>query len=245
MHWYENDGLWSGFAEFMFSPRRAAEAAENVAFSPLLAFPAGSRVLDLCCGPGLYLVPLARQGYAVTGVDLSAAMLERAKEACAAAGTSAGLVEADMAEFARPAAFDVVINMYTSFGYFADPEKNLQVLRNAHASLAPGGRLLIDVLGKEVLARRVGRPQVVDLPGATVLLRDTVLDDFTRLRTDWTLIRDGRSHSASLTSYVYSAAELRAMFEEAGFTGVECFGDFDGRVYDPRARRLIVRGVRE
>ncbi|WP_329100390.1 class I SAM-dependent methyltransferase [Micromonospora sp. NBC_01699] len=245
MHWYEDDGLWSGFGALMFAPRRAVEAARNTTESPLLAFPAGARVLDLCCGPGLYLVPLARQGHRVTGVDLSPAMLDRAAATCADAGVRVELVRADMAEFVRPAGFDVVLNMYTSFGYFAEPADNLRVLRDAYASLVPGGRLLMDVLGKEILAGWVGRPQAVDLPEGTVYLRDTILDDWTRLRTEWTLVHDGTARSATITSYVYSAAELRSLFEQAGFTEVECFGGFDGGRYDNHAERLIVRGIRK
>ncbi|GFM95843.1 hypothetical protein Sfulv_06540 [Streptomyces fulvorobeus] len=71
MHWYEDDSLWSDFAPTMFSADRTATAAALVESSPLLDFPPGCRVLDLCCGPGLFLVPLARREYAVTGVDLS------------------------------------------------------------------------------------------------------------------------------------------------------------------------------
>lgn len=245
MQWYEDDGLWSGFADFMFSAHRAVEAEENVKESPLLAFPAGSRVLDLCCGPGLYAAPLARQGHQVTGVDLSSAMLERAAAVCADAGVTTELVEADMADFVRPAGFDVVVNMFTSFGYFADPARNLQVLHNMHASLVPGGQLLIDGFGKEVVARRVGQPQVVDLPeGGSVYLRHTILDDWSRLRAESTLVRDGVARTKEMTSYVYSAAELRGLVEQAGFTGVECFGDFSGGAYDNHARQLIVRATR-
>ncbi len=246
MQWYENDKLWSGFADLMFSsPKREVEAAEHVAHSPLLEFPTGARVLDLCCGPGVYLVPLARKGHQVTGVDLNAPVLDRAKAACAAAGVQVELIQGDMGEFVRPAGFDVVINMYTSFGYFAEAEKNFQVLRNAYTSLAPGGRLLIEVFGKEFLAARVNQPGVVDLPEGTVFTRNTVLDDWTRLRTEFTLVRDGAAESASLTSFVYSAAELRALFAQAGFVDVECFGAFDGRGYGSRSKRLIVRGIRK
>ncbi|NUT51554.1 MAG: SAM-dependent methyltransferase, partial [Saccharothrix sp.] len=45
MHWYEDDGIWSGFAEVLFSPGRAREAAEAVATSPLLKVSEGARVL--------------------------------------------------------------------------------------------------------------------------------------------------------------------------------------------------------
>ncbi|MFE2293092.1 class I SAM-dependent methyltransferase [Streptomyces sp. NPDC059452] len=246
MHWYEDDALWSDFASTMFPPARAESAASLVGSSPLLDFPPGSRVLDLCCGPGLFVVPLAARGYAVTGVDLSPSMLERARNVCEAAGAEVRLERADMLTYAEPGAFDVVLNVFTSFGYFEDAEDNLQVLRNAHKSLAPGGQLLVDVMGKEVLAGWIGRPKVVDLPdGSYVVQRDTVLDSWRRLRTDWTLVRGDSARTAAIHSWLYSAAELHALFEEAGFTDVECFGGFDGSGYDQHSDRLIVRGRRK
>ncbi|MCF3165469.1 MULTISPECIES: class I SAM-dependent methyltransferase [Streptomyces] len=245
MHWYEDDALWSDFAPTMFPPARAESAAALVGGSPLLDFPPGTRVLDLCCGPGLFVVPLAARGYEVTGVDLSPSMLERARAACDAAGAKARLERADMLTYREPEAFDVVLNVFTSFGYFEAAEDNLRVLRNARESLAPGGRLLVDVMGKEVLAGWIGRPKAVDLPdGSYVVQRDTVLDSWRRLRTDWTLVRGTTARTASITSWLYSAAELHALFEEAGFTDVECFGGFDASGYDQGSDRLVVRGRR-
>ncbi|QIQ06594.1 class I SAM-dependent methyltransferase [Streptomyces liangshanensis] len=230
----------------MFSADRGETAAELVRTSPLLDFPAGTRVLDLCCGPGLFLLPLARRGYAVTGVDLSPSLLDRAAGVCAEAEVDVRLVRADMLAYADPGSFDVVLNVFTSFGYFDDPEDNLQVLRNAWTSLAPGGRLLVDVMGKEVLAGWIGRPQAVDLPdGAYVVQRDVVLDSWRRLRTDWTLVRGTTARTASITSFLYSGAELHDLFVAAGFSDVECFGGFDGSPYDQRSRRLIIRGTRK
>ncbi|UCM86734.1 class I SAM-dependent methyltransferase [Streptomyces marincola] len=244
MHWYEDDGFWVDFADVMFSEPRRVATAELVAVSPLLAHPAGMRVLDLCCGPGLYVVPLARRGCAVTGVDLSPAMLDRARDACERAGARARLIRGDMLTHVEPESYDVVLNMFTSFGYFRRPEDNFQVLRNAYDSLVPGGHLLIDIMGKEVLAGWIGRPQVVEAGDAYVVQRDTILDDWTRLRTDWTLVRNGTAREASITSTLYSAAELRSLFEQAGFTDVECYGGFDKSPYDNHAKRLIVRGTR-
>jgi SAM-dependent methyltransferase len=245
MAWYDDEDLWVGFADVMFPERREHEATELVATSPLLKVATGTRVLDLACGPAVHVVPLARNGAEVTGVDLSPAMLERARAACDRAGVSARLIEADMLAYVEPGAYDLVINMFTSFGYFTDAGDNLTVLRNIHASLAPGGSAVVDLLGKEVLAGWVGRPQAVDLDGgATVFMRDTILDDWTRLRTDWTLVDGDVVRQASILCHLYSAAEIRALFEQAGFTEVECFGGFDAAPYDNNARRLIVRGTR-
>ncbi|MFF8957858.1 class I SAM-dependent methyltransferase [Streptomyces sp. NPDC014894] len=227
----------------MFSGDRAESVAALVRDSRLFDFPAGSRVLDLCCGPGLFLVPLAERGHKVTGVDLSPAMLERARDLCDRAGAAVDLVRADMLDHVEPGAYDVILNVFTSFGYFADPADNLRVLRNARRSLAPGGQLIVDVMGKEVLAGWIGRPQAVDLPdGSYVVQRDTVLDDWRRLRTDWTLVRGDTARTATIHSFLYSAAELHDLFVAAGFTDVRCFGDFDGGPYDQHSRRLIVQG---
>jgi SAM-dependent methyltransferase len=244
MAWYEDDELWSGFAEVVFSAERANRAAEAVAESPLFRFPAGARVFDQCCGPAVFTVPFAQAGFPVTGIDLSPVMLARAAKACAEAGVTAELLRADMLEFVRPGAFDAVVNLYTSFGYFDTQEENLRVLRNAYESLAPGGVLVVDLMGKETYATWAGTAKVVPVENGTVFMSDTVYPDWTRYRTDWTLVRDGVAQHTSLTMWAYSGAELRAMFEAAGFTDVRCFGGFDGRPYDNHAERLIVRGLR-
>lgn len=244
--WYDDDSLWVDFAPAMFSGARAETVAELVRTAPLLDFPPGSRVLDLCCGPGLFLVPLAARGHRVTGVDLSPAMLERAETACREAAANVRLVREDMLTYAAPESYDVILNVFTSFGYFENADDNARVLRNAWHSLAPGGRLLVDVMGKEVLAGWIGRPQAVDLPdGSYIVQRDTVLDSWRRLRTDWTLVRGERARTASIRSFLYSAAELHDLFVAAGFADVECFGDFDGGPYDQSSRRLIVRGLKK
>ncbi|KAB8162014.1 methyltransferase domain-containing protein [Streptomyces sp. 3MP-14] len=244
MHWYEDDDFWVDFAPVMFSDRRRAEIAELVATAPLFDHPPGTRVLDLACGPALYAVPLARRGCHVTGVDLSRPMLDRARAACAEAGVDVRLVRGDMLTHVEPETYDEAINVFTSFGYFERRADNLTVLRNVLASLRPGGRLLVDVMGREVVAGWIGRPQVVELPDALVFQRDTILDEWTRLRTDWTLVREDRAREVSITAFLYSAAELRALFAEAGFVDIEVYGDFDRSPYDQRARRLVVRGTR-
>jgi SAM-dependent methyltransferase len=248
MHWYEDEDLWIDFASVMFPELTGHATDESVAASPLLEVRPGMRVLDIACGPAVYVVALARRGAEVTGVDLSPAMLARARAECDRAGVTAWFVRADMREHVEPGAYDLVLCTHTSFGYFNGPVDNLTVLRNAHASLTPGGALLVDVLGKEVVAGRVGRRGAIDIAedagGGTVFTRDTILDDWTRLRTDWTLVRGSSARHASIVWSLYSAAELRSLFESAGFVDVECFGGFDGSPYDNRSRRLVVRGIR-
>ncbi|QUI29638.1 class I SAM-dependent methyltransferase [Streptomyces alfalfae] len=242
---FQAEDFWIEFHDFLFSEQRHAQAEELLDTSPLLSFPAGARVLDLCCGPGVFTVPLARRGHDVTGVDLSPAMLGRARERAADADAQVTYVQADARDYAAPGAFDVVLNMFTSFGYFEDPADNARVLRTMYTCLVPGGTLVLDLAGKELLARRVTPPKVVRRGEDLMVQTDTVLDDWARLRSDWVLVRGERVTRATLVWFVYSAVELRQMAEAAGFGRVEVFGGFDGRPYDENAERLVLRAVRE
>lgn len=172
-------------------------------------------------------------------------MLERARKRAADAGAQVTYVQADARAYEPPGAFDVVLNMFTSFGYFENPADNARVLRTMYACLAPGGTLVLDLAGKELLARKVTPPKVVQRGEDLMVQTDTVLDDWARLRSDWVLVRGERVTRATLVWFVYSAVELRRMVEEAGFGQVEIFGGFDGRPYDENAERLVLRAVRE
>jgi SAM-dependent methyltransferase len=241
---FQDDEFWTEFHDFLFSEQRHTQAEELLGTSPLMSFPPGARVLDLCCGPGVFTVPLARRGHDVTGVDLSPAMLDRARKLAAEAGVTPAYVQADVLDYEAPGRYDVVLNMFTSFGYFEDPADNARVLRTMHDCLRPGGTLLLDVAGKELLARKVTPPKVVQRGDDLLVQTDTVLDDWARLRSDWVLVRGDRVTRASLVWFVYSAVELRRMAREAGFRDIAIFGGFDGRPYDQDAERLILRAVR-
>ena len=84
----------------------------------VLALAKGNEVLDLCCGHGWHAVELAERGYAVTGLDLSEYYLKIAEERAEQAGVRIRFIHSDMRETPFEEAFDAVINLFTSFGYF-------------------------------------------------------------------------------------------------------------------------------
>ena len=140
---------------FMFPETSFTAAADNVPKIAALTGVSGGNVLDLACGPGRYAIPLAQAGYVVTGVDRTRFLLKIARERAGRAAANVEWVEQDMREFLRPAAFDLALNVFTSFGYFEDQAENRRVLENIFASLKPGGAFVFDHLGKEVLAAQI------------------------------------------------------------------------------------------
>src|SRR5690349_13412465 len=95
-----------------FTDERAAVEVSMVEYA--LGLQKSEAVLDLCCGQGRHSVELAKRGYSVTGLDLSAEYLRLTEAAAAKAGTRLETVEADMRAIPFEARFDAVINMYSS-----------------------------------------------------------------------------------------------------------------------------------
>lgn len=238
--WFEDEAFWTAYAPLMFGEDRWAEAPAAVAAVERLAgLRPGDAVLDACCGPGRHSLELASRGYRVTGVDITAAYLEAARESAAAWGVAAEFVRADIRSFARSGAFDLAINLYTSFGYFESREEDVAALRNLCASLRPGGALVLETAGKETAARDFTEGEWFERGGWTVLTEFSVAGDWEGLRNRWILIRGSERVDRSFVLRLYSATELRSALLEAGFASAAMFGSLEGAPYDEKAGSLV------
>jgi SAM-dependent methyltransferase len=141
MRWYDDGDFWREMYPYMFPSEKFSAAEEQVSqILSLTALEEGS-VLDLCCGPGRHALEFARRGYRVTGVDGTKFLLDRAKERAAESGQQVEWIHQDMREFAKPNAFQLAVNLWSSFGYFENEADDLRVLSNIFESLRPGGVL--------------------------------------------------------------------------------------------------------
>ena len=239
--WFTDESFWKDLYPFMFPETRFAAAVEETDKLLSLVKVDGTRVLDLCCGPGRHSIELARRGFKVTGVDRSPFLLSIAQERAKAAGVQVEWVHDDMRNFVRPSAFDLALNLFTAFGYFENPAEDEKVLSNIHESLVHGGRGVIDVRGKESLARGFMPTASERSPdgNATLIQRHEVVDDWTRIRNEWILIKGEEVKSFRFLLNIYSGRELRHILHQAGFHHVHLYGDLEGHAYGLDARRLI------
>ena len=238
--WFDDDALWRTLTPLMFSKERCGDAAALVPKALKLVQPAGKDVLDLCCGPGRWAIPLAQRSFRVTGVDRTKRFLDRARADAKKARVRIEWVHQDMRDFVRPGAFDLALSMFTSFGYFDDKGEDLLVLRNIFASLRPGGSLLMELAGKEILARIFQPTTSTQLSDGSMLVeRHEVFDGWSRMRNEWTFVKDGKTRTRRFHVTIYSGQELRDRLEQVGFTDVKLFGSFDGDEYGVNAQRLI------
>jgi SAM-dependent methyltransferase len=240
MEWFEDENFWRELYPYMFPPDRFSAATKEVECVLQLAHVTQGAILDLGCGPGRHSVEFAKRGFHVTGVDASRYLLERARERAEEFKVQVELVKDDMRHFRREAAFELVCILFTSFGYFEDDQENLQVVCNAHESLKPGGVLLIDVIGKERIARNWRDALSSEFPDGTLLIQlPRVSRAWSRIASKWLLIRDERSRTFQFEHTIFSARELQDLILSAGFETVEAFGNLQGAPYGLDAERLI------
>jgi SAM-dependent methyltransferase len=238
--WYEDDLFWETVAPVLFSERRWSDAPTEVEdVVSLLGISPGAKVLDLCCGVGRHSLELARRGFHVTGVDKTAAYLERARRQAKAEGLDVEFLQDDMRTFCRPDAFDAAINLFTSFGYFEDPEDDRRVVTNVYRSLRSDGAFLMDLMGKEVVARVFQERGWREEDGIILLEERKVSNNWGWIENRWVIVKDGEKREVKISLRLYSAVELSALLAECGFDRVDVYGDAKGAPYDHTAKRLV------
>lgn len=238
--WYENDDFWSVTEFFMFSADRFAAAKGEVdGVIKLLSLEPGAKVLDLCCGPARHTIELARRGYQVTGVDRTRVYLERAKKSAKDQGLQVEFIQEDMRHFVRPAAFDAVINLFTSFGFFEDEADNQQVLNNIYDSVKPGGTALIDTVSREIVGRDFKERDWIESGGGLLLEQRFVDKDWRWLEPRWIIVKDGIKKEFRWKIRLYSGEEFMALLQGAGFREVQFYGSLSGTPYDRNAKRMV------
>lgn len=244
--WFEDESFWIDMYPFLFPRKRMDEADFEIEKLLNLIEFRGDSVLDLCCGPGRHAISLAKRGFTVTAVDRTSFFLEKGKQRAKSEKLDIEFVLQDMLSFKRPESFDLVLNLWTSFGFFDRKEDDLIVLDNIYQSLKSGGVCLIDLFGKETLAEDFQPTTSDELADGTILVqRHKIFDNWTRIRNEWILIKNGIAKSYTFHHTLYSGQELMDRLERVGFTDIKLFGDYEGNEYGLNARRLVAAARKE
>jgi SAM-dependent methyltransferase len=240
--WHENEKLWIELAPVIFTPERRAQAAGEVdKLCRLIDVPAGATVLDVGCGVGRHTLALAKRGHPATGIDAIAPYIEEAKRIAAERELDVEFIRADMRQFRRSESFDLAVNLLTSFGYFADPADDRRVVDNMFASLRPGGKIVIDLMPREVLARMFRERDWSQHPDGMILLEERrVSDNWTMLHVKWIVLRDEQRFAHEFTLRLYTADQLEAVLAAAGFADIRAYGSLGAAPYDHAAERLVI-----
>jgi SAM-dependent methyltransferase len=223
----------------------------DVAFFVERARASGGPVLEVACGTGRVLVPVARAGIQVVGMDLAAGMLEVCRRTLAAESEATRsrveLHEADMRTFDLGREFPLVMLPFRGFQHMLTVEDQLVALARIRRHVAPGGRLILDLfnpslpfLGDERwLATPLVEPAFTMPDGRSVVrsYRIAARDFFAQTQevefvheVTWPDGRVDRDASRFWIRYVFRF-EAEHLLARAGFEVEALFGGYDGQPY--------------
>jgi ubiquinone/menaquinone biosynthesis C-methylase UbiE len=237
------DSLFSDFylRAYASDERDAGAGGQALAAARLAGCPEGGDVLDVPCGFGRHSIPLARAGYRVVGSDRSQALLDEARRR-AGGERWPKFVQADYRKLPlADASFDAALNLFTSIGYLGD-EEDTKALAEIGRVLRPGAALVIETMHRDRFVT-LGTDRHWELVGeGRLLVAQTTFDHGSGVaQTTQTLIDAGNDRQSRTWSIrVYTATELVAMLERAGFAEAKCYGDLDGAPLSASTRLVIV-----
>ena len=209
------------------------------------------RVCDCACGTGSMSVRFAAQGMSVTGVDISAEMLERAQAKARLNGVQTMFVCQDICAFQLPRPVDAVVCACDGVNYLLDDGRLNAFFSHARDALRQGGALAFDISSRYKLEHVLGdgffgeeRDDVAylwsnrrDLRAGTVTMDLTF---FVR-RTDGLYRRFSEVH----VQKAHDPEHLARLLSENGFGRIEVFGDRNFDSPSPEALQLHICAVRE
>ena len=232
---------------------------DDHAFWTALA-PDEGAILELACGSGRVLLPLAREGREIVGVDLSAQMLARCRAALAGEPDEVRrrvrLMQADMTSFTLNRRFAQVTSPFRGFQHLTTVERQLACLGRCHAHLEPHGKLVLDLFNPDpaLLYEHPGGggedvAETVPWSGGRTIRWWGRVTGFHRARqfnqcemTYEITAADGTTRRVTERfpmRYLFRY-EIEHLLARSGFRIAALYGDYDRSPYDDDSPELIV-----
>jgi SAM-dependent methyltransferase len=202
------------------------------------------KFLDVGCGYGRHLLPIAQRGYDITGLDRSEIMLNRAKASASPESKAIGLVRADMRDLPFLDVFDYCMSLFSSFGYFESEDENFSVLQSISNALLPGGKFLIETANRDFVVRHLVATQIYR-PNGMLLIEERQFNALSsRSRVDVTVIQNGEQTRLHHSIRLYTFTELQMLLAAADLAPVSVWGDFQGGEYTCDSPQMIILAER-
>lgn len=196
--------------------------------------------LDLACGPGRHAIVLAKRGLGVTAVDLSPTLLSIASRAAEEAEAPIRFIRSDMREIDFEGEFDLVLQLFTSFGYFEERSDDALVLQRVRAALRSGGYYALDLINERYLRETLVPLSIRSLDGIEIREERRLVEERVEKRIEIPT-SDGQTHEFIESVRLYSPETIEGMLYDASLAPVHWFGSYAGERFDPEtSERMLV-----
>ncbi|MEM1283301.1 MAG: methyltransferase domain-containing protein [Chlamydiota bacterium] len=227
LDWFNEDYL------NLYAHRGEEEAKKHINFlCHHLNLTGHEKILDLCCGSGRHAILLGKLGYHVTGVDTSNFLIEKAIANSKDVDAVKFLCR-DMRDIRNLGHFEVILSMFTSFGYFESNKQNLEVLHTIFESLTDGGLFFMDYLNVPHVYQNLKADDQLVVNGEKVSISRQIVGDKVIKTIDF----PGRSYCESVK--LYDPTTISEMLKKAGFSIITQWGNYEAESLSPLSERVL------
>ena len=196
----------------------------------------GSKLIDIACGKGRHATYFNKKGMNVVGVDLSPNSIASAKQN---ENNNLQFSVHDMREVYKENHFDIVTNLFTSFGYFENKDDEQKAINAMAENLKSDGVLIIDFMNiKKIIANLISSEKKT-IDGITFNIKRSVQNN--HIIKDIEIIDDNETQHFQEKIKAITLADFSAFVSNVGLNIIDIFGnykldDFDATISD----RLIL-----
>lgn len=199
----------------------------------------GSKVLDLACGAGRHSILFAENGFNVTSVDISDNLLNVARKTAIERGLNINFIKSDFRKLNLNEKFHLIINLFTSFGYFESDDENEMVIKLVSNHLVNNGYFVIDFFNVVYLRNNL-IPVSYDKIEGNIVKQERVFEGNRIVKKIMINKKAGKKlHYESVR--IYCKDELAALLLNNGLEIQKIFGDYLGNEFDEvKSQRIII-----
>jgi SAM-dependent methyltransferase len=241
MEWFE-EWFDSPLYEKLYSERDDEEAYLLVDLITGLIDPEESPdLLDLACGRGRHSMELARRGFRVTGLDLSERAIQVAREKAQKMPVNKPVFETGDMRNQLDSRFNVIVNLFTSFGYFSDDQDSKKILQNVNGMLLNGGWFVQDYLNPQWIRSNLLSEEKGTLDHIGYQITRKIQDGFVVKMMAFTDSRTGNTATFSERVRLYDMQWFRRAYADASLNTRAVYGNYNGESFDElRSPRIIL-----
>lgn len=201
--------------------------------------PENAYILDLACGAGRHSILFAQRGFTVTSVDISSNLLNDAEKTARKLGLIINFIKSDLRDLRIAQNFHLIVNLFTSFGYFNTDKENKKVIDAASKLLYDKGYFVIDFFNVVYLKKNL-IPISSNKTGNGIIKQERSFDE-RRINKKITITKNGSEKFYHESVRTYSKAELVEIIENNGLQIQNLFGDYCGNDFEENnSPRIII-----
>jgi len=181
-------------------------------------------------------------GYNVVGIDLSRTLLEAAKYK-STYSEKARFVQADMRQLPFRNSFDLLLNLFTSFGYFDSDVENQKVFYQFKQVLKDDGWFVFDYMNEKHVRDNLVSSQREEIGNIMIELERYISDE--RVQKKIIMYQNGKKSIFYESVKMYHPEKIQSMMQQAGLSVHKVMGDYDGAPFRPNSPRLVIIGSKK